>query len=519
MTTTYAATFSAVAWTDAVREHVVDLVEAWADELPRAGNAHLRYRRGERDPVYRVQYTEIFKGEGLDRLTAVTVLPLRGALAVEVRVEEVPTRGLVEPARSRPGLPRRDLLDLVGGVATTMTAYDAERRISTAPQVLSGFVAGQSLAAHLLAPSRRLPVVVDSVIGRTAGAERTAGLARALVGLAHVAHLADAEAIRGLHDLYGSDLGAATYPLIVWPGSHDPLVLSANARPTDFLGPILSAAAAVPALVVPPPPRETRADTASRPQTPAPAPPPPAPAVPAPSPAPAPSSDAGATGPSVTELQEIVDRLRAQHDEDRLHIDTLDEILEQVESERDELRDRVEERDEEIESLTTLKDRLIARNVEYALQVQSQPSPIVVDTVADAIRVAMARLDALEFAPEALQTAERLEGPDPKMLLKDLAKLDAVVLDWRNNKVSHAGLGSWATGTAGLDYAPSIGEDAARRYPEYYSATWNGRVVPLRAHLRRGKFARMIRVYLHVDPETKTIVVGKVDRHGPDGTT
>jgi len=511
VTTTYAVSMSAVSWTDVTRRHVVDLVEAWADELPRAGNAHLRYRRGHRDPVFRVQYTETFRSEGLVRLTAVTVLPLRGALTVEARVEEVGTRGLVEPPRSGPRLPDHGLIDLIGHAASSLTAYDAERRIVAAAQVVSGFVAGQTLAALLTAPSRRLPVVIESVVGRATGAERTAGLGTSLVGIAHVAHLTDAEAIDGLNDLYGDDLGAASYPLIVWPRSQERLVLSAQARPSDVLAPILAAAVAAPPLVLPPPPRETRGEVVQRPA-------PPVPPRAAVSPTP-PIHDVSLPVEPSAELLDTIDRLRAQHDEDRLHIDTLDEILEQVESERDELRDRVEERDDELDRLRQLNSKLVARNVEYELERESQPTPIVIDTIADAVRVAMSRSSALEFAPEALDTASRLEGPDPKMLLRDLAKLDGVVMDWRNNKVSLAGLESWATGTAGLDYVPTIGEDTAHRHADYYFATWNGRIVPLRAHLRRGKFARMIRVYLHVDPATKTIVVGKIDRHGPDSTT
>ena len=529
MTTTYAVMLSAISWTDAVRQHVVDLVESWADELPRAGNAHLKFRRGDRDPVYRVQYTEMFRPEGLERHTTVTVLPHRGSLAFEARVTEVTTRGTVEPVRSRPALPRRNLLQLVGEVAGSVTAYDAERRITPSPHAVAGFVGGQSLAAHMLAPGRRLPIVVESTVGRSSGAERTAGLAPALVGIAHVAHLVDTEAIRGLNDLYGADLGTATYPVIVWPGSHEPLALSANARPTDFLAPILAAAATMTPLPVTQLTREARADTAGRPVPRDHA----DPTVPPSTAAPITGGAHHQDGPVVAELQQTIDALRAQHDENRLHIEILDEIVEQIESERDELRDRVDERDEEIDALTAdvsalkatveklkgIKDQLIARTVEYELERDSRPAPIVVNTVADAIKVAMERSSALEFAPEALETAKRLEGPDPRMLLKDLAKLDRVVLDWRNNKVTLAGLASWATGTANLDYAPSIGEDAARRHADYYCATWNGRLVPLRAHLRRGKFARMIRVYLHVDAETKTIVVGKVDRHGPDGTT
>jgi len=534
VTTIYSVALAASSWNDETRDGVVALVDEWCERLAPAGrlpaNALLRTLRpagsSDRDPVYRIQYSETFQREGIERATIVTVLPLRGALTLEARVIETALRALVEPLRSRPALPRTGLVDLVARAAEAMTVYDAEHRVRDIPQRLSGFVDGQALAALAIAPSRRLPIIVDVVTGHGAGAERSAGVAHALVGLAHVAHLASDDAIRGFNDLWGSELVTTAYPLILWPGSHRPQELSANARGTDFVAQLLAAATFVPPLIVPAPPREPRADT---PQQPVATQPPPAQSVAAVTAAPpAPQSvirdDDSRT--IAVELQRTVDQLRARHDEDRQHIDILDEILEQTETERDELFDRVSERDEEIErrdeEIEQLRKNinvLISRNVEYEIYRESQPASIVVSSVADAINIAARRCTNLGFAKEAFETAEDLEGPDPKMLLRDLARLNDVVADWRANKVSHAGLESWAKGTAGLDYVPSIGEDTAQKHTDYYVATWQGGFVPLRAHLRRGRGTRLIRVYLHVDSATKSIVVGKVDRHGPDRTS
>ena len=531
MTTTYSVTLAAASWSDETRDDVLALVDEWSERLAPGGrlpaNAALRPQRpvgsGDRDPVYRVQYVETFQRDGIERTTVVTVLPHRGALTLETRVVETALRSMVEPLRSRPSLPRIELLDLVARAADAMTVYDAEHRVRSTPQRLSGFVEGQALAALALAPSRRLPIIVDVVTGRATGAERSAEVARALVGLAHVAHVAGDDAIRGFNDLWGSALVTTAYPLILWPGSHRPQELSANARGTDFLAPILGAATFVPPLAVPPPPRELRPEPV---QPPTPTPAPVAVTPPAAPPAPRMADRDDDSLAVAAELQRTVDELRARHDEDRQHIDILDEILEQTETERDELFDRVSERDEdidrkdaEIEQLRKKIDLLISRNVEYEIYRESQPASIVVGSVADAIDIAARRCTNLGFAKEAFETAEDLEGPDPRMLLRDLARLNGVVADWRANKVSYAGLESWAKGTAGLDYVPSIGESTAQKHADYYVATWQGAFVPLRAHLRRGRGTRLIRVYLHVDAATKSIVVGKVDRHGPDRTT
>lgn len=533
MTTTYAVILAASSWNDEVRDDIVALVDGWSERLAPGGrlpaNASLRTLRpvgsGDRDPVYRIQYSETFPREGIGRTTVVTVLPVRGALTLEARVVETALRSLVEPLRSRPALPRPELLELVARAVDTITIYDAERRVSGAPQRVAGFVDGQALAALALAPSRRLPIIVDVVAGRASGLERSAGVARALVGLAHVAHLADDDAIRGFNDLWGSALVTTAYPLILWPGIHAPQELSANARGSDFVAPVLAAATFVPPLVVPPPPREPRIEPAQQPRpVPAPTVPGPTASAPGASAAPRPTEDDSRI--VAAELQRTVDHLRARHDEDRQHIDILDEILEQIENERDELFDRVSERDEdierkdaEIEQLRKKMDLLISRNVEYEIYRESQPASIVVASVADAITIAARRCTNLGFAKEAFETAEDLEGPDPKMLLFDLVRLNGVVADWRANKVSFRGLESWAKGTAGLDYVPSIGESTAQKHSDYYLATWHGEFVPLRAHLRRGRGTRLIRTYLYVDDATKSIVVGKVDRHGPDRTT
>lgn len=533
VTTTYSVILAASSWNDEIRDGVVTLVDGWSEQLAPGGrlpaNASLRTLRpvgsGDRDPVYRIQYSETFPREGIGRTTVVTVLPVRGALTLEARVVETALRSLVEPLRSRPALPRSGLLELVARAADTMTVYDAEHRVSGAPQRVASFVDGQALAALALAPSRRLPIIIDVVTGRASGSERSAGVARALVGLAHVAHVADDDAIRGFNDLWGSPLVTTAYPLILWPGSHAPQEISANARGSDFVAPVLAAASFVPPLVVPPPPREPRPEPAQQPR-PAPTPTVAAPTAAPPAPSTARRPDEDDSRAVAAELQRTVDHLRARHDEDRQHIDILDEILEQTENERDELFDRVSERDEdierkdaEIEQLRKKVDLLISRNVEYEIYRESQPASIVVTSVADAITIASRRCANLGFAKEAFETAEDLEGPDPKMLLFDLVRLNGVVADWRANKVSFRGLESWAKGTAGLDYVPSIGESTAQKHADYYLATWHGEFVPLRAHLRRGRGTRLIRVYLYVDDATKTIVVGKVDRHGPDRTS
>jgi hypothetical protein len=43
--------------------------------------------------------------------------------------------------------------------------------------------------------------------------------------------------------------------------------------------------------------------------------------------------------------------------------------------------------------------------------------------------------------------------------------------------------------------------------------------VLLGAHLRRGKNRSLIRIYMYVDNANKTIVIGKIDDHGPDRTS
>jgi hypothetical protein len=66
---------------------------------------------------------------------------------------------------------------------------------------------------------------------------------------------------------------------------------------------------------------------------------------------------------------------------------------------------------------------------------------------------------------------------------------------------------------------PNIARDTAQKHAAYYTVTYEGSPVLLGAHLRRGKNRSLIRVYMYVDNGNKTIVIGKIDDHGPDRTS
>jgi hypothetical protein len=140
-------------------------------------------------------------------------------------------------------------------------------------------------------------------------------------------------------------------------------------------------------------------------------------------------------------------------------------------------------------------------------------------TVLDAVHKAFKECTNLIFLDSAFKTADVLQGPNPERVLNDLRKLDKVVQAWRANAFSSAGLGSYMRDEYNLDYAANISEDTAQKYAGYYTVVYDGKPVLLGAHLRRGKNQSLIRIYMHIDSANKKIVIGKVDRHGPDRTS
>lgn len=505
MYTTYAATLSTRKWTEETRMQVAEYVSQWKDatypqdRLP--GDVRLRTRNTPDDEVYRLVVDTTTPQSTTTRTLVITLTPHNGRLVFDVRIHVSPHRDSIVPRR-RAELAPEPVLDLIAEVAQRLEVYDAERRVGRQARVIGSHIEGQALAADVMnAPTRRLPIVVETIIGKSKDTTLTGPLVRDLVGIAHVVHVTDDAAINAFNEFYGSNILSRNYVTILWPQPEEPFTLTTTQPTRDqIIAPILHAAALQPAIPVQPPPRQ---------------------AIPARQPA---ASSKPPTNDTSHDTQ--IAMLKHEVEERRAHIEQLDEELERTEIERDEISEMLEEEQIKVEELSTeislLRGRLsavILQAVDLEAELERAKPERVLRRVLDAVNRARTECANLEFARSAFETADRLHGPNPRDILHDLKALDAAVAAWRSDTFPSAGLTSYLRDTSGLDYVARVGEDTIHRHGAWYTVNHNGESLHIGPHLRAGKNRTLNRIYLHVDTQRRRIVVGKIVAHGPDSTT
>ena len=132
--------------------------------------------------------------------------------------------------------------------------------------------------------------------------------------------------------------------------------------------------------------------------------------------------------------------------------------------------------------------------------------------MADAMRIARERCHFLVFHDQVIRSAPELEGPEPQTVLRDLVRLDNVARAWSSNEISRTSF-TVACRNAGLDYAPKVSETARQKYEEDYLVEWNGRTIRAEAHVKRGKKANLYRIHIHLDDDTRQVLVAYIGRH------
>jgi hypothetical protein len=491
MYTTYAMTLATKKWTEGTRAQLIERVESWrqqqfpADKLP--GNVRIRTRHSSDDEVYRLAIETTDVASSFKKTTILTVAPNNGRLVFDVRVHNEPGRDSIVP-RKRAELPPRAVIELTCTIANMIEVYDAERRVAPSVRALATSLDGEALAADVLsAPTRRLPIIVESTIGKSPESTLTGALAIDLVGIAHVVHVTSTDAIAGFNQFFGSVILDRNYVSILWPKPEHPYTINSTQPSREqIVDPILIAAALQPAPAEPPQPRATNKSQPTSTQT------------------------------TDTSMASQLAMLRLEIEEHRLHIEQLDEELERT---FEEGQMQVEDLKAEVALLRGALDEVSLLNVNLEMELVKTNSKRHLPKVLDAVYRARNECLNLEFATTAFETAAELQGPIPLKIFYDLKALDAAVAAWRSDTFPSAGLTSYLRDTSGLDFVARIGDDTFNRRGSWYTITHNGESLHIGAHLRAGKNRTLNRIYLHVDSKRKRIVVGKIVDHGPDGTS
>ena len=496
MQCTFAVTLSTKKWTNETKTNCAETITGWigknfpADRLP--ANIRVRVRPLGDDDVFRAEVLNT-QPSGVSSIL-ITLAALSGQLVFDLRERFVPASNSVVPRR-KAALPPRPVLGLAAEMARMLEVYDAERRVDGKVRQVTTELDGQALAADFRdAPARRLPIIAEFVKGRDPNTTITGSLAADLVGIAVVAHLHDEKAIDAFNEYCASPILSMNYVTVLWPRGVQPFTLhTSQPSKEQILGPILDAATTQPEPVVQLLGRPTPRVVEPAPRT-------------------------IVVTPSSPNTEEL-DQLRHQIDEQRLHIDLLDQELEEAELERDELAETVDARDQEVSLLrSTLADLAIELH-DLDTELARVAPERSMRNVLDAVMRAKKECRNLTFAHSALETADKLQGPMPRKVFSILKALDIAVGEWRADRFPLAGLRSYLRDELGLDYVAGISENAEQKFGADYTITHNGKTVVLGPHVRHGRGRTLLRIYLHVDEATKSMLVGKVTRHLEDSTT
>lgn len=483
MITTYALNLTSEPIDDAEHTRLVDVVSDWLiDGFPADGRppgTRVRSREGTDDPVFRLSIDVPASGGTHTETVSISVVRRGGRSEFDVRRVLLPMTNRIAPS-SRGELKIDLLLPLVVEVVEGFPFFDAGQRITAAATIAADHLGGQSVAALIDAPGRRLPVIVEVPdAGRTTLFAAGSGL---LTGLAHVFCLDGSDARRGFDELHGVSLLSPGQIVAHWAGSKDHRTLSLHEVPPGAIprevgrfvaGVVEVAARSLAAPRVPPRPSILEDDE------------------------PAPDETSGSTD---------VDVIRSAYDASERRIGELEAALVTAESLIDKQRRALEDN-------KLLVDDLVLQKVQYELSgFAAESSMTGVATMADAIRIARERCHFLVFHDQAIESALELEGPDPQTLLRDLVRLDNVARAWSSNEISRTSF-TLACRHAGLDYASKVSETARRKYEEDYLVDWNGRTVRAEAHVKRGKKSNLYRIHVHLDDDTRQVLVAYIGRH------
>lgn len=493
MITTYAVSFSTVDCSPAQQTELVDLVTDWQmatypydpDTGYRPG-VIVRSRYASDDPVFRLTISDGLPSSSHVTITTVTVVLLEGVLGFDVRVVSTPNTHRIAPYT--PQLVPVNVVELVRKVVDVVPTYDAERRIVDKTANIRTEIDGIGIGHFILAPSRRLPVVVE-----VSDQERRTEplLARGpgpLTGLVHMVLLDSAEALHGYQEVIGNPLVGPGCISVHWAGGAQPEILNRHhfaaaterAQAMHLTRSIIDAAArSVAPPRVPPPPRrdDDIIDSPARQ-----------------------ADDESTQGED--DMSAYVEQLEAEKNGLEAALSVANQM---IADQRLLLEDRPSLRKDQI-------DQIIARNVFLELMIGKKPQLASFNSVLHAVQIGQNIFDNLVFHPRAIDSAEALHGPDPALVFDDLRRLNDVARLWKSGRIAGASITS-ACQAAGLDYVGTISDTARQKFVEDYIIDWNGRTVVAEAHIRRGRGSHLVRIHVYFDEETRQAVVAYIGRH------
>ena len=472
MITTYG--FSIATANKDLRQTAIEAVFRWLEDVhpleDRTNSTPVNIRHSPNDPIFRVDVLEQDSRQAAARGTTATLIVSKNELYFDLRRTLRPTKSALLPRRTI-DKPEPRLNQLVVEIVNLFKVRDAEKLIGAKVAVETDQIGGQSLSAFADAPSRRLPIVIEVIVGKPAPITR-AKTALQLAGIAHVAHVASHVAEEAFNDLYGARIISPSWITVVWPRGAE--VENFHQQDDDELVRQLIAASvgSLATLVLAPPKKRAHEQTKKV-------------ATPAQS-----NSSTAQTQQETEELRRVNQEL-LEENAGLLENATLTDMLS---------AQKTEERDRAYSQLATF---LLMENDKSYL-----------DKVADAVTYAQKNLDNLVFHERAISSASESHLMNGRRVYSNLVEL--------NNLAARLQRGDFAPNVFNIycnqqlsNFAPSISDEAENRYAQDYAIEWKGANVMAKAHIRCGD----ARIHFYHDAKTNEIVVAYIGRHLRDKTT
>jgi hypothetical protein len=483
-------------WPSAQQTKLRELVETWLEaEHPfddRGPGVSIRLDAENPEQWWRYTIDESLNG-GAIVSTTITILNLDKKSTFEVRTSVIPGGSRVTPLSIKVSLKTKRAL--LARVVETVTLYDAGMKIGTKAAVITEPSGAEAIAAFFEAPSRSLPIVIETMLSFESSVFEAHELASELAGLAHVVQIVGSASRSAFNEFHGRDVLPQQGLVILWPDHTNNSIVgngmlagagvndrnyvrqSVTDIASDSLAPLRA-------------PRFRRRAVEQEVET-------------------------RVVEAEKKELDTLGDPETVSWVEYRSALDGWQETeervgeLEQALAEADRI---VAEKQQLLEKGDQVVDQLVLQNTELAIRLGRSPSGLVATSAIDAVRQAKSMCENLVFHEQALQSAEQIQGIDANRLLQDLVRLNIVAGDWQTGRISNSSL-TISCRSFGLNYAAGIGEVAENKYGEDYSFTWRGRTEYAVAHIRNGRGVHLYRVHVFFDDDSHQVVVAYIGRH------
>ena len=385
--------------------------------------------------------------------------------------------------------------ELLRRVVETVTLYDAGMKIGAKTAVITDTSGAEAIAAFFEAPSRALPLVIESTPSGEMSVFEIQKLAPELAGLAHVVQIIGSAPRVAFNEFHGREVLSQQGLVIMWPDhstySISGLGTKAGAGESDRNRVrLVITEVAADSLAPLRAPRfrrraaeqeiETRVVEAEK-------------------------IENDALGdPETVSWSEY----RSALDGWQEYVEKVDE-LEQAMAEADRI---IAEKQQLLEKGDQVVDQLVLQNTELAIRLGRSPTGLIATSAIDAVRQAKSMCENLVFHEQALRSAEQIQGIDANRLLQDLVRLNIVAGDWQTGRITNSSL-TISCRSFGLNYAAGIGEVAENKYGEDYSFNWRGRTEYAVAHIRNGRGVHLYRIHVFFDDDSHQVVVAYIGRH------